>query len=79
MADNNKSSLVKFKRVVALTGVVLLVLLLIATFVVGCMSFEGSQQVFVALVGFDIIIPVIVWGYMLLVKWASDRDDKLQN
>lgn len=80
MNENNKTSkLIMFKRVVALCGAAILALLLLATLIVGCLSFEGSQQVFMALVGCDIILPVIIWGYMVLVKWASKKDDEIQN
>lgn len=76
---NNESKFKRAKRVVAILCVIIMVALLIATFVAACVTFEGSQQVFMALVGIDIIFPVIIWGYMSLVKWASDNDDKLQN
>jgi len=69
----------KAKRVVALIGVIVMVVLIIATFIVALMSFPGSQQVFLLLVGCDVIVPIMIWGYTLLIKAASDEDDKISN
>lgn len=69
----------KLKRVAALCGVAIFVLLLIATMIVACISFPGSQQVFIFLVACDILLPVFIWAYMLLIKVASRADDDMKN
>lgn len=67
----------KIKRVVALSGVILIVLLLIATLVVALLSFPGSQKVFIALVACDILLPVFLWIYMTIYRLASKADDDM--
>lgn len=51
----------KAKRIAAMLGVILLVVMILATFVVACLNFEGSGQVFMALLLCDIAIPVFLW------------------
>jgi len=69
----------KIKRIVALGGVILMVLLIIATLVVAFLSFPGSQKVFIALLACDILLPVFIWIYMTIYKMASKADDDLMN
>ena len=49
------------KRIAALTGVILLIVMVLATLVVACLDFNGSHQVFMALVFCDIAVPVFLW------------------
>lgn len=51
----------KARRIAAMLGVILLVVMILATFVVACLNFEGSGQVFMALLLCDIAIPVFLW------------------
>ena len=51
----------KAKRIAAMLGVILLVVMILATFIVACLNFEGSGQVFMALLLCDIAIPVFLW------------------
>lgn len=49
------------KRIAALTGVILLIVMVLATLVVACLDFNGSHQLFMALVFCDIAVPVFLW------------------
>lgn len=49
------------KRIAALTGVILLFVMVLATLVVACLDFNGSHQVFMTLVFCDIAVPVFLW------------------
>ncbi len=49
------------KRIAAMTGVLLLLVLVIATLVVACIDFNAKEQVFSALLLCDIVIPVFLW------------------
>ena len=59
--ENNEIPTGKAKRIAAMMGVVLLVVMVLATFVVPFLSFEGVDQVFTALLLCDIAIPVFLW------------------
>lgn len=49
------------KRIAALTGVILLIVMVLATLVVACLDFNGSHQLFMVLVFCDISVPVFLW------------------
>lgn len=49
------------KRIAAMIGVILLLALIAATFVVACIDFDGKEQVFSALLLCDIVIPIFLW------------------
>ncbi|MGN0325688.1 MAG: hypothetical protein ACI4DW_05220 [Lachnospiraceae bacterium] len=49
------------KRIAALTGVILLIVMVLATLVVACLDFHGSHQLFMVLVFCDISVPVFLW------------------
>lgn len=51
----------KAKRIAAMTGVILLAVMILATFIVACLDFEGSGQVFLALLLCDFVVPVLMW------------------
>lgn len=49
------------KRIAAVIGVLFLLALIAATFVVACIEFDGKEQIFLALLLCDIVIPVFLW------------------
>lgn len=49
------------KRIAAAVGVIFLLTLAAATFVVACVDFNGKEQVFSALLLCDVVIPVFLW------------------
>lgn len=51
----------KNRRIAAMLGIILLVVLIVLTFIVACLDFEGSGQVFLALILCDFVVPVLMW------------------
>lgn len=49
------------KRIAAMIGILLLLALVAATFVVACIDFDGKERIFSALLLCDIVIPVFLW------------------
>lgn len=72
---NSKKNLIK--RIVALVGAIILILMFVATLVVAVIPFEGSDRVFKALIGCDIFIPIILWAYIMIYKWAAGKDNNM--
>ena len=60
------------KRILAMAGVVLLVLLYIVTLVCAIINSPFSVQLFKASVAMTIIIPVLIFGYRLIYKILKD-------
>ena len=56
------------KRVAAVIGVFLLLALVIATLIVACIEFSGKEQVFLALLLCDIVVPVFLWFILRFVS-----------
>lgn len=69
----------KFTRIVALLGVIILLLMIIATFVVAVVNFDGSERIFKGLLISDFVVPVILWSYLMIYRWAKGRDDRLKD
>ena len=73
----------KVKRILALTGVLLLSCLYISTLVFALMGSPVSADVFKASVAATIIIPVLLYGYILtarvLAGIGADRKTDGQN
>lgn len=76
MKMNNKG---KLKRIVALIGAIILVLIYVATLVVAVVNFEGADKVLNGLIACDIVIPLILWGYLTIYRIASKKDESLVN
>lgn len=56
------------KRIAAAIGIFLLLALVVATFVVACVDFNGKDQVFAALLLCDIVIPVFLWFILRFLR-----------
>lgn len=65
------------KRIIAIAGVIILVGTIIATLVVAIMNKPGTHNLFMGLLAADVVIPVMLWGYLMLYRWASRNDDKV--
>ena len=65
------------KRIFALLGVILIGIMVLATLIVAILPFPGSDKYFLVLLGCDIILPVLIWMYMLIYKWARRADDEV--
>lgn len=78
-SNENKTDKKKMAtRVIALLGVILLVGMILATFVVACIKFEGSDRIFKGLLSCDIAIPILLWFYLYLYNRASKTDKELE-
>ncbi len=63
----------KIKRVAALGGVAILLLMYLLSFIFAIMDFDGWQRWFFASMGATIILPVIVWINLFLYDRMMDR------
>lgn len=64
----------KFKRIAALSIVVLWVSLLIITLIVSFINTENMQKLFTGLIITDIGLPVVAYAMMLAYKYLSGKD-----
>ena len=58
-------------RVFAIIGLILIGLILIATLLVGIIDFEGRDKVFLAMIFIDIVVPVFIWLFLVILKKKS--------
>ncbi len=63
-----ENKLQKCKRILALTGAILLVLLYVATFILAFGKSEGMQQWFTMCFGGTFLIPLVLYGMWLIYK-----------
>ena len=64
------------KRIFALIGAVILVLLYITTLVCAIINSPFSVQLFKASVAMTILIPVLIFGYRLIYKVLKNYSEK---
>ncbi len=58
-------------RVFAIIGLIIIGLMLIATFLVGIIDFKGRDKVFLAMIFIDIVVPVFIWLFLVILKKRS--------
>jgi amino acid permease len=58
-------------RVFAIIGLIIIGLMLIATLLVGIIDFEGRDRVFLAMIFIDIVVPVFIWLFLVILKKKS--------
>ena len=68
----------KFKRFLALLGVILLILLYLSTLIFALMDSELATGLFKVSVAGTILIPVLLYG-ILLFRRLSGKDDSDEN
>lgn len=68
----------KIARIVALTGAIILLLMFVATLIVALVDFPNNDKVLAALLGCDIIIPTLIWIYLIIYRTAAGRDKALK-
>lgn len=61
------------KRIVAMIGVVLLVLMYIASLVAAIMARPEAHQIFLATLVLTVVIPIVLWIYIRLYAAAHDK------
>ncbi len=65
----------KTKRILALTGVILLVLLYLATFVFALIDSPRAFDMFKICLGMTIILPVLLYAYNLMYRLLKHDDE----
>lgn len=63
----------KKQRIVAWVGIILLVLLVIATFVCAFLDFEGSERLFAACLFASVGLPILLWIYIGLYGKITNK------
>ncbi len=68
------------KRIIAIVGVVILVLLYIVTLISAITTSPQTPELFKACVLATIVVPVFIYGYLLIYKVLKDRaeDSKIE-
>lgn len=64
------------KRIIAISGIVLLVLLYVITLVAAVADSTAKMDFFRASVAATILIPVLLYIYIGVYKWTHKDDDK---
>ena len=64
----------KFKRLFALLGVILLVLLYLSTLIFALMDSELATGMFKASIAGTILVPVLLYGILIFYR-LSEKDD----
>ncbi|MCR4841726.1 MAG: hypothetical protein K5840_00515 [Eubacterium sp.] len=59
----------KVKQVMALTGVALLLILYIITFILAITDNSGTMLMFKASFIATMVVPIMIWAYSLTYKW----------
>ncbi len=65
----------KSKRVLALIGVILLVLLYVSTLVFALIDHPAANDLLKAAVAATILVPVILYGFLLVHRLANRKDE----
>lgn len=68
----------KSKRILALIGVALLVILYVATFVLSMIDSPNSMNLFKASFYSTIIIPILLYAYVLVYKHIKNDNDETE-
>lgn len=66
----------KFKRIAALTIVILWAALIIVTLITAFIDNETVHTLFKGLIFTDIVLPVVAYAMMLVYKYLSGRSDR---
>ena len=64
----------KTRRILAMIGVILLVILYLSTLVFAITDNTATMGYFKASVAATILIPVLLWAYTLIYKLAKPKD-----
>lgn len=65
-----------FKRIVAITGIVILVLLYITTLISAIFTTPATPELFKACVYATVIVPVLFYAYLLIYKVMKQRSEE---
>ena len=62
---------VTFKQIVAAVGLLLLVGMYVVSIVLACLAKPGAEGMFMASVLATVVIPIIIYIFLVLDKWAK--------
>lgn len=65
------------KRVLALVGVILLLAMYIATFVLAMMKSPATDGLFRAAIFCTLTVPILLYGYQLIYKYLKNRNNHI--
>lgn len=65
----------KFKRITALTAVILWGMLIIATLITAFINTETAHTLFNGLIFVDIVFPVVIYAMMLVYRFLKNKDN----
>lgn len=69
----------KTKRILALIGAILLLLMYVATFIVTILDHTSDMRYWKAAMVATVIIPVLIWAYSFVYKLIKGSDDDEKN
>lgn len=69
------SNMKKIKQILAWTGIVVLVGMYLVTLLLAIFDHTASMTMFRVAAGCTILIPIMLYAYMLVYKWTKNRDD----
>lgn len=66
----------RIKRILAVMGIVLLVLMYLVTLLSAVFDRGSSMALFRASVICTVLVPILLWGYLVIYRIAKGKDDK---
>ena len=69
----------KTKRILALIGAILLLLMYVAAFIVTIFDHTADMRYWKAAIVATVIIPVLIWAYSFVYKLIKGSDDDEKN
>ena len=79
MTSEQKHKKTSGKQIAAIIGILLLVAMYVMTFVFALTDNPGSMHMFAMSVVATIIVPVVIYAYIMIFKLAKDRRDDAMN
>ncbi|HOO79700.1 MAG TPA: hypothetical protein PLZ77_08790 [Lachnospiraceae bacterium] len=67
------------RQIAAWIGIIFLVVLILCTLIVACISFPGKEKVLIALSLCDIVVPVFMWFCLHLARNNRVQSDVSEN
>ena len=67
----------KSKRVFAILGIVLLLSIIVITFISAFFAKENSNSLFMASLFSMIVIPIMLYWFIMIYKWVHKKDTSL--
>lgn len=66
----------QIKRILAMTGIVLLVMMYLVTLLSAVFDIGSSMALFRASVICTILVPILLWGYLVIYRIAKGKNEK---